>query len=323
MAGLKELRIRLESARSTQQLTSAMKMVSVSKLRKAQLKTAHVRALCFRLLEIYRNVAENASPNEQNSLLHQGYASVNRVLVIVLASDKGMCGSFNSNVCKEAEQYIKRTYGHLPAQDIEVLPLGNRAVAYFAGKGHALSDIPGISPTDADYAQVSVFMQKILEKYRQGIFHRVDLVCEKPINAATQIVRTRKVLPIDHILESGTRLLDDERNKAASAAAIEDAYSAAVGVGAFFSDKVEILPDAQTVINSMLPMVSVLYFYLALCQSLVAEHGARMTAMSKASENAEALIKELNLRYNKLRQSAITNELLEIVSGANALAEEA
>ena len=322
MAGLKELRIRLESARSTQQLTSAMKMVSVSKLRKAQLKTAHVRALCFRLLEIYRNVAETASSNDQNSLLRQGYATVNRVLVLVLASDKGMCGSFNSNVCKEAEQYIRRTYGHLSAQDIEVQPLGSRAVAVFAGKGHVLSDIPGISPTEADYRQVSVFMRQILDKYRQGVFHRVDLVCEKPINAATQIVRARQVLPIDYILDAGTRLLEDERRKAASAAAVEEAHSA-VGFGSFFSDKVEILPDSQTVIDAMLPMVSVLYFYLALCQSLVAEHGARMTAMSKASENAEALIKELNLRYNKLRQSAITNELLEIVSGANALAEEA
>ncbi len=322
MAGLKELRIRLESARSTQQLTSAMKMVSVSKLRKAQQKTAHVRALCFRLLEIYRNVEESAASNEQNSLLRQGYASVNRVLVLVLASDKGMCGSFNSNVCKEAEQYIKRIYGHLPAQDIEVLPLGNRAVAYFAGKGYVLSDIPGISPTEAEYAQVSAFMRNILEKYRQGVFHRVDLVCEKSINAATQIVRARQLLPIDYILDAGTRLLEDERSKAVSAAAVEDVLSA-MGVGAFFSDKVEILPDPQTVIDSMLPMVSVLYLYLALCQSLVAEHGARMTAMSKASENAETLIKELNLRYNKLRQSAITNELLEIVSGANALAEEA
>ncbi|MCM1042543.1 MAG: ATP synthase F1 subunit gamma [Bacteroides sp.] len=322
MAGLKELRTRLESARSTQQLTSAMKMVSVSKLRKAQQKTAHVRALCFRLLEIYRNVADSAECNGLNCLLHQGYSQENRVLVLVLASDKGMCGSFNTNVCKEAEIYIKRAYGHLPARDVEVLPIGNRAVSYFAGKDHVISEIPGFSPSEAAYEDVAAFMRQLTEQYLQGVFHRIDLVCEKPINAATQIVRARKVLPIDYILDAGVRLLEDERRKASSAAALEDA-SSAVDFGLLFSNKVDILPDAPTVIETMLPMVSVLYFYLALCQSLVAEHGARMTAMSKASENAEALIKELNLKYNKLRQSAITNELLEIVSGANALAEEA
>lgn len=323
MAGLKELRIRLESARSTQQLTSAMKMVSVSKLRKAQVKTATMRAICFRLLEIYRNVADRAETNDHNSLLRQGHAKTERVLVLVLASDKGMCGSFNSNVCKEAESYIRKNYGHLSKQDVHVLPIGSRAVAYFSGKDYALeTDIPGFSPTDADYEKVAAFMRQVVERYRRGVFHRVDLVCEKPINAATQIVRARKVLPIDYILDAGVRLLDDERRKATSAAAIEDAHSAA-NFGAFFADKVEILPDPETVIDTLLPMVSVLYFYLALCQSLVAEHGARMTAMSKASENAEVLIKELNLRYNKLRQSAITNELLEIVSGANALAEDA
>ena len=322
MAGLKELRIRLESARSTQQLTSAMKMVSVSKLRKAQAKAAHVRALCFRLFEIYRNVAESAEPAGNNSLLHHGYDKVNRVLVIVLASDKGMCGSFNTNVCKEAEHYISRVYGHLPLNDIEVLPVGNRAVVYFSGKKYKTSDIPGFSPTEAEYTQVYAFMQQILEKYRQGVFHRVDLVCEKPINAATQIVQARKVLPIDDILSAGSRLLEEEHRKTVSAAAIQES-SVAVDFGAFFSDKVEILPDAHTLVDTMLPMVAVLYFYMTLCRSLVAEHGARMTAMSQASDNAEALIKELNLRYNKLRQSAITNELLEIVSGANALAEDA
>ena len=322
MAGLKELRIRLESARSTQQLTSAMKMVSVSKLRKAQAKAAHVRALCFRLFEIYRNVAENNVPAGSNSLLHHGYDKVNRVLVIVLASDKGMCGSFNSNVCKETEQYIGRTYAHLPASDIEVLPIGNRAVVYFSGKKYKIGDIPGFSPTEADHTQVAAFMQRVMDKYSQGVYQRVDVVCEKPINAATQVVRARKLLPIGEILEAGSRLFDDERPNAASAAVLDDVTSAA-DFGSLFADKVEILPDAHTLIDTMVPMVAVQYFYLTLCLSLVAEHGARMTAMSQASDNADALIKELNLRYNKLRQSAITNELLEIVSGANALAEDA
>lgn len=321
MAGLKELRTRLESARSTQQLTSAMKMVSVSKLRKAQNKTARVRGISFRLMEIYRNVVGNDPFEEKDSLLMEGYDREERVLVIVLASDKGMCGSFNTNVCKEAEAYIKRQYGHLKTEDIQLLPIGSRAVAYFSGKDYVQSDIRGFSPSEVAFNDVSVFMHCILDAYTKGVFHRVDLICEKPINAATQIVKARKVLPINRILEAGDRLLDEERRKTASLAAIKEAHSA-MSYGEAFSSDAEILPDKHTFIESMLPMVAILYFYMSLCQSLVAEHGARMTAMGKASDNAETLIKELNLKYNKLRQSAITNELLEIVSGANALSEE-
>lgn len=322
MAGLKELRTRLESARSTQQLTAAMKMVSVSKWRKAQLRTANVRAICFRLFETYRNVADQAAWEGKNVILRDGHDKVEQVLVLVLAADKGMCGSFNSNVCKEAEAYIKRTYAHLPLEKVHVLPIGNRAITYFASKKYTkATDIPSFTPTDATYDEVAAFMLKVVEKYQKGVYQRVDVVCVKPINAATQIARSRKILPIHDILEAGDRLVREERHKAViSTAALKDAHSAA-DFGAAFAGKVEILPDAQTLIDTMLPMASVLYFYMTLCQSLVAEHGARMTAMSKASDNAEELIKELNLRYNKLRQSAITNELLEIVSGANALAD--
>lgn len=321
MAGLKELRTRLESARSTQQLTSAMKMVSVSKLRKAQVKAANVRAIGFRLMEIYRNVADRMQQTEKGSLLTEGYARVERVLVIVLASDKGMCGNFNTNVCKETEAYIKKKYGKLPRQNVTVLPIGNRAITYFAGKDYGKSEIKVFSPTDAVFEDVSAFVRQVEHAYRKGVFHRVDMICEKSINAATQIVKARKIFPIDQILEAGKRLLSEERKNTASSAALKEAHSA-VSFGASFSDDVEILPDPQTFITAMMPQVPVLYFYLTLCQSLVAEHGARMTAMSKASDNADVLIKELNLRYNKLRQSAITNELLEIVSGANALSED-
>lgn len=318
MAGLKELRNRLESARSTQQLTSAMKMVSVSKLRKAQVRSANVRAICFRLMEIYRNVSLTIENIGSENLLTGGYPRIERVLVIVLASDKGMCGNFNTNVCKEAERHIKRRYKDIAVENISVLPVGNRAVAYFAGKDYKKSDIKAFSPTEAVYEDVAAFVRRVEEAYTRGDFHRVDMICEKSINAATQIVRARKIFPIDSILKAGNRLLSEERKQTASAAALKDAHSAA-SFGAFFSEDVEILPDPKTFILAMMPQVPILYFYLTLCQSLVAEHGARMTAMSKASDNADVLIKELNLKYNKLRQSAITNELLEIVSGANAL----
>lgn len=316
MAGLKELRTRLESAHSTQQLTSAMKMVSVSKLRKAQAKSVKVRGMCLRLLEVYRSIAGESENTERNVLLHKGYAKEERALLVVVASDKGMCGSFNSNVCRGAESYIKENLTHIARENIRILAVGNRASAYFSSKGYPLDET---LPIDGlDYAKAAKVMRQIVAQYKQGKLHRVDIVYCKPINAATQVVQSRTILPVDGILELGDSILTEERQAQISAATIEHARRARK-YALNFDSQTEVLPDLKEVIDAMLPLISVLYFYFAICQSAVAEHGARMTAMSKASDNAETLIKELNLKYNKMRQSAITNELLEIVSGANAL----
>ncbi len=319
MAGLKELRTRLESAHSTQQLTSAMKMVSVSKLRKAQARSVKVRGMCLRLLEVYRSIAGEGEDTEKNLLLHQGYAKEEKALLIVIASDKGMCGSFNSNVCKGAEAYIKENYTHIPNRNIQVLAVGNRASSYFSSRPYPLfKDCPALPIDGLDYVKAAKVMRQIVTQYNKGKLHRVDIVYCKPVNAATQIVQSRTVLPVDGILELGDSLLMEEHRSQIPAVTVEHARRAR-RYASHFDAQTEVLPDLQGVIDAMLPYISILYFYFAVCQSTVAEHGARMTAMSKASDNAETLIKELNLKYNKMRQSAITNELLEIVSGANAL----
>ncbi|MDE6492997.1 MAG: ATP synthase F1 subunit gamma [Bacteroidales bacterium] len=319
MAGLKELRTRLESAHSTQQLTSAMKMVSVSKLRKAQVRAANVRGICLRLLEVYRSIVSDKEDAEENVLLHKGYAKEEKVLLIVIASDKGMCGSFNTNICKGAEAYIKEHYTHVAQKDIRILAVGNRAVSYFSSRPYPLfKDRPGLPIEGLDYAKAAGVMKEVVAEFKAGGLHRVDIVYCKPINAATQIVRSRTILPVDGVLELGDSLLKIESRTKTSVAIIDNVHRARK-YASNFDSQTEVLPDLPAVIGMMLPLIPVLYFYFTLCQSAVAEHGARMTAMSKASDNAEALIKELNLKYNKMRQSAITNELLEIVSGANAL----
>lgn len=317
MAGLKEIRMRLESAKSTRQLTSAMKMVSVSKLRKAQNRQAWVRETCFRFMEIFRNVSRHTDLSE-NLLFEARSAPVSKVLVIVVASEKGLCGSFNTNVCRAAEDHIRKNYAHLPVSDVHVLGIGNKAIRYFesyAGPVHSSSVIP--SPSNAVYADASRLMAKVIGSFKAGSIHQVDVVYCRPVNAATQEVHIMTLLPVSNLLSSGDAVIRERELRSGSVAAARNVEMAQMN--ASFYHQADILPDKGSVVESMLPSVSALFFYYALCQSATAEHGARMTAMSKASDNADALIKSLNLSYNKLRQTSITNELLEIVSGSNAL----
>ena len=319
MAGLKELRTRLDSAKSTQQLTSAMKMVSVSKLRRAQNRATRVREMCLRLLAIYRAVVDGKEACMEDCLLHEGYARPANVLVIVLASDKGMCGVFNTSVCRAAEEHIKKSYARLSRSDIGVFSIGNKAGQYFASKGYARLLSEACCPAnEMDYPRLSVWMDKVIEHYESGKIQKVDVVYCRPVNAATHSVRVQELLPVAEVMKLGEAAEEEYRKKGESAALIGDVKQARHRAAFFQPGQVEILPDLESVIGSLLPKVAALYLYLALCQSSVAEHGARMTAMSQATDNAEELIKELNLKYNKLRQSGITNELIEIVSGATA-----
>ena len=319
MAGLKELRTRLDSAKSTQQLTSAMKMVSVSKLRKAQNRTSRVREMCFRLMAIYRTMAQENDFPIQEHLLHKGYDKPSRVLVIVIASDKGMCGTFNAAVCRAAEEHIQKNYSHLPVSDIGVFSIGNKAGQYFASRPYARMLSASCFPAgEMDYVHLQAWMSEILDAYRKGSIQKVEVVYCRPVNAATHTVRVQEILPVAGVLKLGEAAVEDFRKQGESSASIGSVEEARHRAGFFQSGMVEVLPGMGPVLESMLPKVASLYFYLSLCQSVVAEHGARMTAMSQATDNAEELIKELNLRYNKLRQSGITNELIEIVSGATA-----
>lgn len=317
MSGLKEIRNRLDSAKSTQQLTNAMKMVSVSKLRKAQLRTVKAREMSFRLMEIYREISREVK-DDQTSLMHYGYSDLKSVMVVVIASDKGMCGTFNTQVCKTAEAHIQEKYGHLHPQDIWLVAIGNKASEYFKKKTYRLFSSELVTnPGAASYSEAGKFMQAVVNDFRKGVFQKVEVVFSRPVNAATQEVRVRTVLPVHDILLAGDRVMAEYQSRQGSAAAGKMAMKAKARAANF--QYVEILPDRETVIEAMLPKIATLYLYLSLCLSATAEHGARMTAMSKASDNADVLLKALSLRYNKLRQSSITNELLEIVSGANAL----
>ena len=319
MAGLKELRTRLETAKSTQQLTAAMKMVSVSKLRKAQDRASRIREMCFRLMDVYRETTKGNEEYVQSHLLHKGYGNPSRVLVVVLSSDKGMCGTFNSAVCKAAEEHIRDSYGGMPLSDVGVCCIGGKAGSYFSDRGYAhFLSRDCVPASEMDYGHLSAWMEEVLEAYSSGRIHQVDVVSCRPVNAATQEIRVQKLLPVSGVLERGGRALEDYLRRGESAAWIDHVRKARQRAAFFRPGQMYVLPGEEAVLESMLPKVAVLYLYFSLCQSFVAEHGARMTAMSQATDNAEELIKDLNLKYNKLRQSGITNELIEIVSGATA-----
>ena len=321
MAGLKELRLRLESAKSTQQLTSAMKMVSVSKLRKAQTRLAQVRETCFRYMEIFNHVARSgAEPPDfsGNPLMEPARKGVSKVLVIAIASEKGLCGSFNLNVCRAAEEHIRQHYGHLPAEDVHVLGIGAKAVRHFKPLAYPVRDCPEIPvPSNAAYEETSALMEKILAAYGRGEFHQADVVYCRPVNAAMQVTHAMTVLPVKDLLSSADTVIEERLHYAGSVAAAANAETAKEA--ASFYVQSDFLPSREAILETMLPSIAVLFLHYALCQSAMAEHGARMTAMGTATDNADELIKNLNLAYNKLRQSSITNELIEIVSGANAL----
>ncbi len=316
---MKELRTRLETAKSTQQLTSAMKMVSVSKLRKAQGRTARVREMCFRLMSIYREMSQGDEAGIKHFLLHQGYGKVEKVLVVVIGSDKGMCGTFNTMVCRAAEEHIRQDYASLSRSDIMLCCIGNKVAQYFASKGYAtFPGLGNLSAGDLDYSRLAAWMPALIQAFQSGRIQKADVVYCRPVNAATQQVRVQGLLPVSGIMKLDEETIEEIRKHGESSASVFSVQAARRRASYFRPGMVEVMPGKEAVLEAMLPKVALLYLYLAVCQSATAEHGARMTAMSQATDNAEELIKELNLRCNKLRQSGITNELIEIVSGATA-----
>lgn len=300
MAGLKEIRDRLSSVGATVQLTSAMKMVSASKLRKAQTNHIRLRGYMQEMGVIFGAVMEAKEENEMMKLFIEGTGgSPKKVLIIVFTSNKGLCGSFNSHVCKMVEERLNTKYAHLEiGTEVQLLCFGSKGADYFAKKGYVLYENPyGANTEQMGYEEVSHLAYKIVGEYYLSEFDRVEVVYHHPVNAAVQNLRTIQILPTEGFFRKVI----------------------ATGHEPQKPTHYILQPSRAEILKDLLPILFSVGIYFLLESSRVSEHGARMTAMSKASENADALIHVLNRQYNRLRQSAITNELLEIVSGANAL----
>lgn len=291
MSNLKETRTRISSVSSTQQITKAMKLVSATKLRKAQTAITQMRPYAEKLTSILGNLS--GSIEDAALAKYFDEREVNKVLLVVMTSDRGLCGAFNSNIIKRVKHLINTKYAHLPKENITLLYNGKKGADLLSKLGYAsINDHKEIFQNlDAD--NVFGFAEALLNRFTNKEFDRVELVYNQFKNAATQIVTNEQFLPVDM-----------------AAFAVEG--SSGNNDYIFEPSKVEILED-------LVPRSLKTQVYKALLDSFASEHGARMVAMDKATENAGDLLKALRLAYNQARQAAITTELSEIVGGAAAL----
>ena len=283
MANLKEIRGRITSISSTMQITSAMKMVSAAKLKKAQDAITMLRPYSEKLQELIQKV----STGSEGSLSEYAQKrEVKKILYIAISSNRGLAGAFNSSVIKE----LNANYKQKEDVEIEILTIGKK-VFDAVRRVRTVYDNQSSIYDSVSFEAVSKLTSAVMKDFSEGIFDEVYLVYNKFINAATQEVRTEQLLPIT---------MPEQ--------AEEDTESDYI-----------FEPDKQTILETLIPKSIKTQVYKALLDSIASEHGARMTAMHKATDNANALKNELVIFYNKARQAAITNEILEIVSGAEAL----
>ena len=286
MANLKEVKQRITSVISTQQITKAMKMVSAAKLRRAQDKIIQMRPFSQKLTTILNNVS--AASEGSTDLVYAEKREVKKVLLVPITSDKGLCGAFNSNVIKATNLAIRAQFA---GAEISVLPIGKKSFEYYKKSKYALVDQYSTLFHDLTFENVREAANYAMEGFVEGEFDHVVLVFNEFKNVATQFVRTEQFLPMAPV----------ETEEAIT----ETDYI--------------LEPSREFIIEELVPKALRTQFFKAVLESNASEHGARMTAMDKATENAGDLLKELKLMYNRTRQAAITNEILEIVAGAEAL----
>lgn len=293
MANLKEVRNRITSVSSTQQITSAMKMVSAAKLRRAQDAIQQMRPYANKLKDILENLSASLDSSEG---VYSNPREVKNVLIIVITSNRGLCGGFNANVIKAANRLAKEGYKNAK---VSVLPIGKKAADFFKKTEYGIvgSDMPRNLNELFDsltFVNVAPVAEKVMELYAQGQFDKVELVYNQFKNAAVQITTVEQYLPV------------------------APPKASAKGEKGAVNDYI-FEPSKEYIVADLIPRSLKTQLFKALLDSFAAEHGARMTSMHKATDNAGALIKELKLTYNKARQAAITGEILEIVGGAEAL----
>lgn len=286
MANLKEVRIRIASVNSTQQITKAMKLVSATKLRRAQNAIVQMRPYAQKLNGILSNLTDSIDVDSLKVYFDQ--RPINNVLLVVITSDRGLCGSFNANVIKLANRLMKEEYA---GKKITILPIGKKAFEYFTRQNANL--IPDFRESLQALNATSGFTigEYVLNQYKAGKFDKVEVVYNQFKNAATQILSNDHFLPI-----------------------VKQIVSTKASKNDYIFE-----PGKEEILEELIPRILKTQIYRSMLDSLASEHGARMIAMDKATDNAGELIKSLKLEYNRARQSAITTEISEIVGGAAAL----
>ncbi|WP_340154558.1 ATP synthase F1 subunit gamma [uncultured Winogradskyella sp.] len=284
MANLKEIRNRISSVSSTMQITSAMKMVSAAKLKKAQDSITAMRPYSNKLTELLQNLSATLDADSGSKYADQ--REVKNVLIIAVTSNRGLCGAFNSNIIKQTNNLINDVY---PTKNVSVLAIGKKANDAFAKQNRVVANESKVFD-NLTFDNVSVIAEMLMEKFVGGEYDKIEVVYNHFKNAATQIVLTEQFLPIVPV--------DNDTN---------------VNLDYVFE------PSKLEIVEELIPKSLKTQLYKGIRDSFASEHGARMTAMHKATDNATELRDQLKLTYNKARQAAITNEILEIVGGAEAL----
>lgn len=292
MAGqLKEVRNRIKSVQSTQQITKAMKMVSAAKLRRATDAIIQMRPYARKLQEMLSNIVSSSEGEGTMALASE--RPVERVLLLVITSDRGLAGAYNANVIKAAKQLIADRYAAQAAKGgVEIWAIGKKGYESFAKTNYKTSDSYRDTFLNLSFENVQKASHAAMKAFERKEFDAVEIVYSVFRNAATQVFTTERFLPIPKV------------QKAAGAKA----------AGEFIFD-----PNKEQLIAELMPKILNTQLYKAVLDANASEHGARMTAMDKASENANELLRNLKISYNRARQAAITTELTEIVSGAAAL----
>ena len=294
MAGLKEVRERIKSVKSTQQITKAMKLVSASKLKKAQDRIVKMRPYSAKLQDVLSNIMANVNVSEL-SLSYNIERPVNKVLIVIITSDRGLCGGFNANLIKTTRKLIRENYTSLIEKgNLTILPIGKKG--YDAFKRNEKIDFNTTYINlfqNLNFETAGSAAEEIMSTFSYGEFDKVEIIFSEFKNAATQIFQAVQFLPVPK------QDLVKSTNKAKANYSFE--------------------PDKEQLLSELVPKILKTSFFRYILDTNASEHGARMVAMDSATNNANDLIKRLNIEYNKARQASITNQIMEIVSGAAAL----
>jgi F-type H+-transporting ATPase subunit gamma len=289
MANLKEIRTRISSVQKTKQVTAAMKMVSAAKLKKAQDAIVQIRPFADKLQEILSNLTGSLANSDDN--LYGVERKPEKVLLVAITSNKGLCGGFNANVIKQVTILAGTTYQEQNQRGLlYILAIGKQGFEILKKTYNVVGEYNHVYD-NLNFENVSAISSLVMEEFVNGKYDRVELVYNQFKNAGVQILTTEQFLPVVQP--------EEEMNSQ-----MEYIFE----------------PNQEEILGELIPKSLKTQFFKAMLDSFASEHGARMTAMHKATDNASDLIQDLNLTYNKARQAAITNEILEIVSGANALA---
>jgi len=299
MANLKEVRNRIKSVSSTQQITKAMKMVSAAKLKRATNAIVQLRPYANKLKGLLANLSASLEDGSSPFLAQR---EPNKVLIVVVSSNRGLAGAFNANVIKTANNLIAEKYSEqLRAGNVSIVSIGKKSQEFYQRRKYNVIGNNNDLYLDLNFINTSVITESIMEGFLKGDYDRVELVYNQFKNAAMQILTVEQLLPVPK-----PEVKKEEGKKDLNKVQVDYILE----------------PSQEAIVEQLIPKNIKIQVYKAVLDSNASEHGARMTAMDKATDNAGELLKALKLSYNQARQAAITTELTEIVSGAAALSAE-